>query len=229
MLSMLVFVTFLTGAPEDVSAAMQVAPAAPPVPRAAPAPGAAPAPPSPAVPGVPAVPPVPGARLQDQPPPKPPAPPGAPLPPAAPQPPGPPQPPGRLVNVQVELTIRDQFGSGMPETKTVSLIVSDANMGRVRASAVARPSERTGTVPSVLNVDARPRVQANGLIHLELTLLYQPLRTVQSGEPSQTSPTELNQSLSVLLQDGKPLVVSQAADPVTDRRISVEAKATVLK
>ena len=32
-----------------------------------------------------------------------------------------------------------------------------------------------------------------------------------------------------MLQSGKPLVVSQAADPVSDRKVIVEVKATVLK
>jgi hypothetical protein len=33
----------------------------------------------------------------------------------------------------------------------------------------------------------------------------------------------------VILQNGKPLVVSQAADPTTDRKMTVEVKATILK
>jgi hypothetical protein len=136
---------------------------------------------------------------------------------------------GQLVNIHVELTISDQLSKGTPETKTVSLIAADGTMGRIRSSAAARPSDRTGTVPTSLNVDARPLLRTNNLIQLELTLLYQPLRTVQEGEPSQTAPTELNQSLSVLLTDGKPMVVSQAADPITDRRITVQAKATIMK
>jgi hypothetical protein len=133
------------------------------------------------------------------------------------------------VNIQLELTITDQMGAATPDKKTVSVIAADGTVGRVRASASARPSERTGVVPTRLDVDTRSWVQSNGMIELNLTLLYQPLRTVQTGEPSQTAPTELNQTLTVLLQDGKPLVVSQSADPISDRRITVEVKATILK
>jgi hypothetical protein len=39
----------------------------------------------------------------------------------------------------------------------------------------------------------------------------------------------MNQSLTVILQSGKPLIVSQAADPVSDRKVVVEVKATILK
>ena len=42
-------------------------------------------------------------------------------------------------------------------------------------------------------------------------------------------PTELNQSLTVVLQSGKPMLISQAADPTSDRKVTVEVKATVLK
>jgi hypothetical protein len=195
----------------------------------------------PAPPAPPPAPPTPVPWVPDPPPllPQPPVP--SPAKPAGPQPAKPsppvlppvpvPEPPGRgkLVNIQIELTITDQLSKGAPEVKSVSLIAADGTMGRIRASAVARPSDRTGNVPSALNVDARPLLRVNDLIHLELTLFYQPLRTVQDGEPSQMAPTELNQSLSVLLHDGKPMVVSQAADPITDRRITVQVKASVMK
>jgi hypothetical protein len=139
----------------------------------------------------------------------------------------------RSVNIQVEITITDQLGSTPATKKTVSVITSDSFMGRIRTNANARPNERTGTVPVVLNVDARPRLipNNNDLIQLDLAIEYQPLKTVQEGnaETSQTSPTALNQSLTVVMTSGRPLIVSQAADPVTDRKIVVEAKATILK
>jgi hypothetical protein len=33
----------------------------------------------------------------------------------------------------------------------------------------------------------------------------------------------------VVLQDGKPLMVSQSADPTTERRVTAELTATILK
>jgi hypothetical protein len=39
----------------------------------------------------------------------------------------------------------------------------------------------------------------------------------------------LNEMLTVILQNGKPMVVSQAADPLNDRRITIEVKATIIK
>jgi hypothetical protein len=131
-------------------------------------------------------------------------------------------------NVQIELTISDQTGKGPIEKKTVSMIAASGTWGKIRASGVAGLNERTGLVNVGLNVDARPFVFPDGLVQLELTIGYNPL-----GPPpvdsARVRPTELNQSMTVSLTDGKPLIVSQAADPVSDRKIIVEVKATILK
>jgi hypothetical protein len=168
------------------------------------------------------------------PPPAPPAPMAAPpQPPAAPRvptvPPSPPMPPPKQVNVQLEFTITDQTGSGAPDKKTVSMIAADGTMGRVRSYAGAQ-SPRTGgpPVPVSLNVDARPRILSGDGVQIELTIEYRPLPAASQSKP-EVETSMLNQSLTVILQNGRPLIVSQAADPLTDRKIVVEAKATVLK
>jgi hypothetical protein len=40
---------------------------------------------------------------------------------------------------------------------------------------------------------------------------------------------QLNESMTLILDSGKPTVVSQAADPISDRRIAVEVTATILR
>lgn len=138
-------------------------------------------------------------------------------------------PSGLTTNVQVELTITDQTGSAPPEKKTVSMIVANAAWGKIRTSAEAyQKSTQSKIVPVGLNVDARPWI-TGGQVRLELTIVYSPMMLGSSTDSAQTRPTELNQSLTVALQSGKPMVVSQAADPVSDRKIGVEVKATILK
>ena len=141
-----------------------------------------------------------------------------------------PEPPGRwvrtLTNVQVELTITDHTGAGAPEKKTVSMVASSGSWGRIRSAQMVREAGRDQVID--LNVDARPLVSVDGPIQLELTVVYSPPGTT-SGDAPRVRPTGVNQSLTVILQSGKPLVISQAADPVGDRKIIVEAKATVLK
>lgn len=133
-------------------------------------------------------------------------------------------------NVKVELTISDQTGTGPIEKKVVSLIAAEESWGKIRTQAAARPSDLTAgpVMPVGLNVDARPFLTSSGAIQLELTVGYNPLdATAKDGK--QLRPTELNQSMTVVLHSGKPLVISQAADPIADRKMIVEVVATVLK
>ena len=140
--------------------------------------------------------------------------------------PAPRRPRGRDVNLQIEITISDQAGTAVPDKKVVSMVVADASMGRIRASADAQRPGPLGMVGTGLNVDARPSVMDGDRILLDLTIEYTPYR--DSGQVVQR-PTVLNESLSVILQNGKPMVVSQAADPITDRKMTVEVRASIMK
>ncbi len=134
-----------------------------------------------------------------------------------------------LTNVQVELTLTDQSGTATPDKKTVSMVVSSGSWGKIRSAGNVRPSTALPLVVQ-LDVDARPFVSVDGPIQLELTLNYSPPGAQSPDqENAKARPTSINQSLTVVLQSGKPMVVSQAADPVNDRKVVVEVKATVLK
>jgi hypothetical protein len=60
-----------------------------------------------------------------------------------------------------------------------------------------------------------------------LTIEYRPVAAEAENERSTTP--NINESITVMLDDGKPMVISQSADPVTDRKVKVEAKITVLR
>jgi hypothetical protein len=122
--------------------------------------------------------------------------------------PRPPEPPGQVVNIKFDLTITDQTGTAEGAKKLVSLLVADRQTGYVRSTA---SSERTG--PVRLNVDARPQILANGNIRVALSLEY----------PS------ISQQLTVIVEPGKPIVVTQTADPLSDRKVTVEMRATIVK
>jgi hypothetical protein len=211
-----VLTVIVSGVGAATAAADQIPPAAPPEPHPIELLDQQPAPAPPPV--------QPGSRPVGKPP-APPAPtPGA-QPPADTPPPGPVRKlRGRDANLQIEITITDQPGTEAPQKKVVSMLVADQTMGRIRASANAQ-RERVGFVGTGLNVDARPVMLEGDRILLELTVEYTPYRESQVTQ----SPTVLNESLSVILQSGKPVVVSQAADPVTDRKMTLEVRATIAK
>ena len=130
-------------------------------------------------------------------------------------PPGPPRlEPLPTENVKIDLTITDTFGTG--SKKTVSVLVAGGRNGRVRS--------QNGT--AILNVDARPETMRDGRILLSLTLEYMTTNTQADGPER---PAMINESMSAIVADGKSVVISQSADPCTDRKVTVEVMATILK
>jgi hypothetical protein len=149
-------------------------------------------------------------------------------------------PEAQAVNTRIELTITDARGESAPVTKTVSIMTADRSWGRIRTQGEAR-TPNGQRFPVILNVDARPTMVSNGGAYnrakVELTIEYRPADEVSIAgsaistprrDPDSISPN-INESLSVILEDGKPLVISQSADPVTDRKVKVEAKLSILR
>jgi hypothetical protein len=147
----------------------------------------------------------------------------------------PPRAPGLPVvsaNVKLDLIIVDTY-TGAPTKKMVSMLILNGSNGMIRTSNILAGS-RVG-----LNVDAAAMIHQGGLITVRLTFEYTPAQTFSQSEAAEkerqgvaqptSRPAEIHESLTVLLQDGKPLLVSQSADPATDRKVTVEVVATILK
>jgi hypothetical protein len=138
----------------------------------------------------------------------------------------PPRPnPAQLANVRVDVKIIDERAGRPAITKTVSLTIADRNNGSIRASAEEPPGAKgeNSALPAAfrsvpLNVDAGPIIEGSR-IRLQLGLEY------NSVDPK----LELKQRLGLVLEDGKPLRVAQSADPLSDRRISLEVTGTILR
>jgi hypothetical protein len=143
------------------------------------------------------------------------------------------QPP-QFVSIRLELSISisDSRGSSLAPTKAVTMYLVDRDGGRLRigagANSAARSAEGVPTVPGagpMLNVDALPEVLTNGKVRVSLTLEYRPARS----ESDKMEPIHINERVSAILEDGKPTVVSQTADPASDRVVKVELKATIVR
>jgi hypothetical protein len=147
-----------------------------------------------------------------------------PPPPAAPTPDGRSQKVGH--NVRVDVTFTEQRTDGPVQPKTVTVTTNDRQWGRVRSSV-----HTAGYGASPLNVDARPEVQSDGRVLLSLNLEYGEKRVPQGQDvqQGQVIETTLNESVTVALESGKPLTITQSADPMSDRKVTVEVKATVLR
>ena len=168
-----------------------------------PAPTAAP----PAAPTAPA----PPAPVAVAPPPPPPAPPAPPAPPT----------PRQAINVKVDLTITEEGGGGPLVKKTVSAVAADGFNASVREVAMAQAKD-----PVPLNLDAFPAILANGKIRLQCSVQY---LSAQARDSETRARTDIKQNFVLILDSGKTQVVTQATDPVTDRKVTVEVMATILR
>jgi len=133
---------------------------------------------------------------------------------------------GQPVNIRLELTITDQRGDAPAISKTVSMTVADRHSGRIRTQGDVRTP--TGFRPVILNVDSQASlIGRESRARVTLTIEYRPVAAEAENERATTP--NINESITVMLEDGKSLVVSQSADPVTDRKVKVEAKMTLLR
>lgn len=133
-------------------------------------------------------------------------------------------------NIRIDVMISDTFGTA-PTKKAVTLLVADRQTGRIRSSlSILVPSGAGGnTFRSIgINVDAAPTVRPDGRVFVTLTLSYTPDNpAVESGAPQK--PASIDESMSVVLVDGKPTLLAQSADPQGDRKVTLEVTATVVK
>jgi len=115
----------------------------------------------------------------------------------------------------------------------VTVTVLDGRNGQVRSTQQV-PIRMKGSNGSFnyqsapLNMDAQALLRDDGRVLVSLTLDYRGGPAEASAE-TETLDQGIRQSVTVVLESGKPLVVAQSADAVGDRRVTLELKATVLK
>jgi hypothetical protein len=114
----------------------------------------------------------------------------------------------------------------------MTLIVADRENGRIRTNteyAVARGSSVSYRI-APLGVDVFPTIDGSK-IRLEFTLEYE-LRSDKDADmpPDAQGPkTNVTERLSAVLDSGVPLIIAQSSDAVTDRKLTIEVKATIVK
>jgi hypothetical protein len=124
------------------------------------------------------------------------------------------------INVRYQIAIRDS-GGAKPGIKAVSMLATIHEVSSVRATGTAGTSRPLNP----LNVDIVPTLVNEGRIRTRITIEYVPQSPGVQGAP----PLSLRQTLHVWLTNGKPMVVSEATDPNSDRRLTVEVTATLLE
>jgi hypothetical protein len=147
-------------------------------------------------------------------------------------------PRGEHDNVRVDLKIRAQKGSRPPVEKTLALVtVGDNSRTAIRTKSnvpfsAGKSDEGIRYQSLSLNADARVLVEGKR-VAAELTLEYEFATQAHEGEvegrAAGTVTSSVQNAIRALLEDGKPLVVSDQVDAASDYRVTVEAKATILR
>ena len=156
-----------------------------------------------------------------QPPKAPDAPGAAPPPKPPPAPPPPAESTRQSVNVQVDVTIQSKGGAGTPISKTLTMLVADRRRTTLTAQASGGVRRLNGTVDASLLRDGKIETSLNLDFDVSEFKLGVP-ETDQGG-------TAYRGVVNVVLENGKPLMISTSSDPLTDRTVTVEVKATILK
>jgi hypothetical protein len=135
----------------------------------------------------------------------------------------PPPPSGPLRNVRFEILVTDG-GIPKPITKKVSLIVATGREGQVRSTAAEPQGNNAFTRAVPLNVDIiRPTILDNGAVSVAIVIEYQPMSPGTVAVPAM-----VKARIDVLLPNGRKTLISETADPTSDRTTTLEVTATVL-
>ncbi len=148
-------------------------------------------------------------------------------------------------NVRVEVTITDQTGSGAPTKKVVAIVVADGRGSGVRSTTDVPMVTTSATQNLILNVDANASITPARKVLIDLRFHYSSVafvtpfgvkerpQPVSEAEKQLATPrpslSGITENLSVLLTPGTPAVIARSADAATDRTVTVEVKAEILK
>ena len=133
---------------------------------------------------------------------------------------------GQPVNIRLEVTIVDQTLTGQPVRRAINILAADRSFASIRSLFTDGPDgAAAGSTRSPDNrrvdVDAMPRIVGNS-VRVDLTIQNNALG---SGNPL----LNWTQRFAVFLENGKLATPIESTDPSTNRKMSIEVKATILK
>jgi len=133
---------------------------------------------------------------------------------------------GQLANVRVDVTVTDQTGTRPVVTKTMTLTVADGESAMIRNETEMKTSDGVRSAP--FSVDAHAVIDGDR-VRLDVALDYQVLDTASTQTPGPPTRTLFKGRQALVLESGRPLVISQSSDPMSDRKVTVEVKGTIVR
>jgi hypothetical protein len=144
-------------------------------------------------------------------------------------------------NVKVDVTITDQAAANKPIIKTLTAIVGNRQEASIRTIVqlpvvTATRQDGGSKVPAnwrteelPLDVDLFADMTDASHVRVGLSLKYRTITKMDDVSEAPPWTAGITQKFSVFLESGKALVISQSADAATDRKVTIEVKATILK
>ena len=138
--------------------------------------------------------------------------------------------PAQVPNLRFDVAIADDGGGAPPTRKNVSVIVRANNqiaavrsIGQLNASHPLSVAAKVAGISIGLSVDVRGTYE-NGKIPSRVTVDYQPY-----WPEAKSLPSSVRAAVDLIFDEGRRMLISQAADPLSDRRTTIEVTVTVLK
>ena len=142
-------------------------------------------------------------------------------------------PPGTTAygpNLRFEISIADEGGGGPATKKTVAVIARPNNQtasvrsnGTLNAAHPLSVAARATSIGIGLSVDVRG-LYDNGKIPARVTVDYQPY-----WPEAKSLPSSVRAQVDLVFDEGRRTLISQAADPLSDRRTTIEVTVTTVK
>jgi hypothetical protein len=141
-------------------------------------------------------------------------------------------------NLRFDVAILDEGGGAPPTRKNVSIIARGNNQtasvrseGTLNSTHPISIAMRAQSINIGLKVDVRgmhsqwmPSALPSGKIAGRVAVEYQPYSPEVKSLPS-----SVTTQVDAVFDEGRKMVIAQAADPLSDRRTTIEVTVTVLK
>ena len=136
-----------------------------------------------------------------------------------------------IPNLKFEIAIVDEGGGGPVTRKDVTVIARANNtVALVRSHGMLPPGHPLSTamrnqgIGIGLSVDAKGSVHQDGRIQAHVAVEYQPF-----WPEAKSLPSSVTAQLEAMFDAGRKTLISQAADPLSDRKTTIEVTVTIVK
>ena len=136
-----------------------------------------------------------------------------------------------IPNLRFDIAIADE-GGGAPLTRKDVVVIARANnqVALVRSHGQLPPGHpltiamRNNGINIGLSVDANGEVQQDGRIRAHVAVEYQPY-----WDSAKSLPSSVTAKVEATFDAGRKTLISQAADPLSDRKTTIEVTISIIK